>query len=212
MQHHKNLAILVGGGPAPGINSVIGAATIRARLEGLEVIGVRDGFEWLMQRRHRARRAAHHRERQPDSLPRRLVSGHRPRQSDVQRRAARRHAGLTAASEGLAAHYHRRRRHGVLRDEGRGARRRRHPRRSRPEDHRQRPVPAGACRHLRFPIGAPLRSGDRQEPDGRRQDDVAVVFRDRHGAQGRASGAGDRQAGRHDADAHHRRVHRAAAA
>ena len=48
MQHHKNLAILVGGGPAPGINSVIGAATIRARLEGLEVIGVRDGFEWLM--------------------------------------------------------------------------------------------------------------------------------------------------------------------
>jgi len=50
MQYHKNLAILVGGGPAPGINSVIGAATIRARLEGLEVIGVRDGFEWLMQR------------------------------------------------------------------------------------------------------------------------------------------------------------------
>jgi ATP-dependent phosphofructokinase / diphosphate-dependent phosphofructokinase len=47
-EHHHNLAILVGGGPAPGINSVIGAATIRARLEGIEVIGVRDGFEWLM--------------------------------------------------------------------------------------------------------------------------------------------------------------------
>jgi 6-phosphofructokinase 1 len=31
----KKLAILVGGGPAPGINSVIGAATIRAALEGL---------------------------------------------------------------------------------------------------------------------------------------------------------------------------------
>src|SRR5215467_3071789 len=45
---HNNLAILVGGGPAPGINSVIGAATIRARLEGLNVIGIRDGFEWLM--------------------------------------------------------------------------------------------------------------------------------------------------------------------
>jgi 6-phosphofructokinase len=42
------LAILVGGGPAPGINSVIGAATIRARLEGIDVIGVRDGFEWIM--------------------------------------------------------------------------------------------------------------------------------------------------------------------
>ena len=45
----NKLAILVGGGPAPGINSVIGAATIRARLAGLEVIGIRDGFEWIMQ-------------------------------------------------------------------------------------------------------------------------------------------------------------------
>ena len=43
------LAILVGGGPAPGINSVIAAATIRARLEGLDVLGIRDGFQWIMQ-------------------------------------------------------------------------------------------------------------------------------------------------------------------
>src|SRR5689334_5042961 len=49
VEHHKKLAILVGGGPAPGINSVIGAATIRAALEGMDVVGVRDGFEWLMQ-------------------------------------------------------------------------------------------------------------------------------------------------------------------
>ncbi|HET7697463.1 MAG TPA: diphosphate--fructose-6-phosphate 1-phosphotransferase [Vicinamibacterales bacterium] len=49
MEHHQRLAILVGGGPAPGINSVIAAATIRARLEGVDVVGVRDGFEWLMQ-------------------------------------------------------------------------------------------------------------------------------------------------------------------
>jgi 6-phosphofructokinase 1 len=48
-EHHHRLAILVGGGPAPGINSVIAAATIRARLEGLDVVGIRDGFEWLMQ-------------------------------------------------------------------------------------------------------------------------------------------------------------------
>ncbi len=48
MEHHKKLAILVGGGPAPGINSVIGAATIRAALEGMDVVGVRDGFEGLM--------------------------------------------------------------------------------------------------------------------------------------------------------------------
>lgn len=45
----KNLAILVGGGPAPGINSVISAATIRSAIEGVVVLGVRDGFKWLMQ-------------------------------------------------------------------------------------------------------------------------------------------------------------------
>ncbi len=45
----KKLAILVGGGPAPGINSVIGAATIRAAVEGVDVIGIRDGFKWIMQ-------------------------------------------------------------------------------------------------------------------------------------------------------------------
>jgi ATP-dependent phosphofructokinase / diphosphate-dependent phosphofructokinase len=49
VEHHHRLAILVSGGPAPGINSVIAAATIRARLEGLDVIGVQDGFEWIMQ-------------------------------------------------------------------------------------------------------------------------------------------------------------------
>jgi hypothetical protein len=49
MEHHQRLAILVSGGPAPGINRVIAAATIRARLEGLDVVGIRDGFEWLMQ-------------------------------------------------------------------------------------------------------------------------------------------------------------------
>jgi 6-phosphofructokinase len=41
-------AILVGGGPAPGINSVIEAATIRSRLCGVEVVGIEDGFKWLM--------------------------------------------------------------------------------------------------------------------------------------------------------------------
>ncbi len=49
MTQRRTLAILAAGGPAPGINSVIGAATIRARLEGLDVLGLRDGFEWVMQ-------------------------------------------------------------------------------------------------------------------------------------------------------------------
>jgi ATP-dependent phosphofructokinase / diphosphate-dependent phosphofructokinase len=49
MSHPRKLAILVGGGPAPGINSVITAATIRAELDGIEVVGIRDGFERIMQ-------------------------------------------------------------------------------------------------------------------------------------------------------------------
>ncbi len=48
MSAPKKLAILVAGGPAPGINSVIGAATIRAIVEGVEVLGIKDGFKWLM--------------------------------------------------------------------------------------------------------------------------------------------------------------------
>jgi ATP-dependent phosphofructokinase / diphosphate-dependent phosphofructokinase len=43
----KKLGIVAAGGPAPGINSVIGAATIRARLSGVEVLGIQDGFQWL---------------------------------------------------------------------------------------------------------------------------------------------------------------------
>lgn len=45
----KKTAILVGGGPAPGINSVISAASIRFLLEGSGVLGIQDGFSWLMQ-------------------------------------------------------------------------------------------------------------------------------------------------------------------
>ena len=48
MTHNKRLAILVSGGPAPGINAVIGAATIRGELEGVDVLGLEDGFEWIM--------------------------------------------------------------------------------------------------------------------------------------------------------------------
>lgn len=47
-KHKETLGILVGGGPAPGINGVIGAATIEACQSGLKVIGIYDGFKHLM--------------------------------------------------------------------------------------------------------------------------------------------------------------------
>jgi 6-phosphofructokinase len=43
------LGILCGGGPAPGINSVISAATIEAINSGWDVIGILDGFEHLIE-------------------------------------------------------------------------------------------------------------------------------------------------------------------
>src|SRR5437588_11854777 len=48
MANKDVLAILVGGGPAPGINAVISAAAIEAINEGFEVFGVQDGFKWLI--------------------------------------------------------------------------------------------------------------------------------------------------------------------
>jgi 6-phosphofructokinase len=45
----KRLALLVGGGPAPGINGVIAAVTIEAsNNRGIEVLGFRDGYKWLV--------------------------------------------------------------------------------------------------------------------------------------------------------------------
>lgn len=43
------VAILVGGGPAPGINGVISAATIRCLTESRKVLGIEQGFKWIMQ-------------------------------------------------------------------------------------------------------------------------------------------------------------------
>jgi 6-phosphofructokinase 1 len=51
MQNERGtLAILVGGGPAPGINAVIAATAIEAINEGFAVLGVQDGFKWLVAR------------------------------------------------------------------------------------------------------------------------------------------------------------------
>ena len=46
---NRRLGILVGGGPAPGINGVISAVTIEAINRGLDVFGIYDGFRWLCQ-------------------------------------------------------------------------------------------------------------------------------------------------------------------
>ena len=42
------IGILVGGGPAPGINSVISAAVMEAERLGYEAIGIKNGYEYLV--------------------------------------------------------------------------------------------------------------------------------------------------------------------
>lgn len=48
IDREDTLAILVGGGPAPGINGVIASATIEARNNGLRVLGIYDGYRHLV--------------------------------------------------------------------------------------------------------------------------------------------------------------------
>ena len=45
----ERLGILVGGGPAPGINGVIASAAIEATNAGLDVVGIYDGYQHLVQ-------------------------------------------------------------------------------------------------------------------------------------------------------------------
>ncbi|MCI0811396.1 MAG: 6-phosphofructokinase [Chloroflexi bacterium] len=47
MKTTARMGILVGGGPAPGINSAIGAAVIEAVNSGLSVVGILDGYKHL---------------------------------------------------------------------------------------------------------------------------------------------------------------------
>jgi len=44
----EKMGLVVGGGPAPGINGVISAVTIEAINNGIQVFGVRDGFKGLV--------------------------------------------------------------------------------------------------------------------------------------------------------------------
>jgi 6-phosphofructokinase 1 len=44
----RTVAVLVGGGPAPGLNGVINAVTLAARARGWRVLGVPKGFSMLM--------------------------------------------------------------------------------------------------------------------------------------------------------------------
>jgi ATP-dependent phosphofructokinase / diphosphate-dependent phosphofructokinase len=51
MMSERRVGILVGGGPAPGINSALSAAVIEASKAGIPVIGIYDGYQHLIEGR-----------------------------------------------------------------------------------------------------------------------------------------------------------------
>ena len=99
---NEKLAILVGGGPAPGINSVIGAATIRACLSGVEVARHPGRLQVAHRGRHLARHPADHRRHEPHPLPRRLDPRHLAREPDQEPRAARASASTRSTASASA--------------------------------------------------------------------------------------------------------------
>ncbi len=48
VEEQGNFGILVGGGPAPGLNGVIAAVTMEACHKGHKVYGIYDGYKWLV--------------------------------------------------------------------------------------------------------------------------------------------------------------------
>jgi 6-phosphofructokinase len=50
-QSDTRLGVLVGGGPAPGINTLLAAITIEATNNGVQVIGFLEGFRYLMEKK-----------------------------------------------------------------------------------------------------------------------------------------------------------------
>ena len=189
------LAILVGGGPAPGINSVIASATIEAINCGLRVIGLRDGFRWLVEgdTRHtvelRIKDVSRIHFTGGSILLTSRTNPARDEQSPEQCRSS-----ADASSTSLPALY-RRRRHDFRRGQDR--------RGAAGDVSAWRPCPRRSITTCRCPTtrrpsaSKPPARGyrDHRVPDGGRAHDRPVVRRDLDGPQIGRTGAGDVQVG-----------------
>ena len=165
---NQKLAILVGGGPAPGINSVIASATIEAVNCGLQVIGLSDGFRWLVRGRHLSHDRTGNPRCEPNPFHRRLDSAHLAHQSRARRSRARaRGPRIDQTRRPLPALY-RRRRHHLRRGQDRRGQPRTDRRGDRTQDYRQRPAAARQRAHLRLRDRPRRGHRDHRVADGRR--------------------------------------------
>ena len=212
------LGILCGGGPAPGMNSVISAATIEARNSGWDVVGILDGFSHLIEAD-----ASHVQSLDIADVSRIHQTGgsilYTSRANPTVRDESaadpdwRLHNALKALTElqvdalvtigGDDTAFGAAQLARAARASGERA-----PRRARAEDHRQRPAAARRDADVRVPDRAARRHRAREQPDDRRHDHQALVLRGGDGPVGRPPRARHREGRRHDGRGHRRGVPR----
>ena len=197
--NQATLGILVGGGPAPGINGVIASAAIEAINCGLRVIGLRDGYRWLVEGD-----TSHVVELKLDEVSQiHFTGGSILRTSRTN--PARDEASLERAIGALddarrpLPGLHRRRRHDLRRLQDRRAHARTNRRGDRAENDRQRPAAARERADFRFRDRARRRHHHRRIADGGRAHHRALVPGDLDGPQIGLARARHVQVGRRDA-------------
>ena len=207
-QKLKKIAILAGGGPAPGINSVIAVGDHpRLALRHRGARASRTASAGIMEGKHRPGPAPHHRGSEPHPPPRRLLPGHGAREPDQEAGDARHHGAApccgwasTASSRSAATTpptppttWHK------------------HSKGSLHVVH----VPKTIDNDLHLPLqgntfgfqtARHVGAGHRARSHDRREDDLALVLRGGHGPQGRTPRARHRQGGGRDAHHHPRGV------
>ena len=193
------LAILVGGGPAPGINGVIASAAIEAFKCGLRVLGIYDGYRDLA-----AGRTPKTIELTFDHVSRIHTSGGsilrtsrtNPAADEATLRTLRRLARRLGRS---LSRLYRRRRYDVRCGQDCRTNPRTHRRRDRSEDDRQRSSAAGQRADVRLRNRAFGRRRNSRKSHGGRAHDGALVRRRQHGPKVGFAGAGHVQGGRRNA-------------
>ena len=149
------IAILTGGGPAPGMNTVVGSVAKTFLAKGYRVIGLHYGYSGLFQSLAPLRRPDFHAGRLHLQSGR-FVPHDEPFQTDRQGFRGEFQPQFLHREQRQAARDRRRRRHRVDGQPHRQVPRsealphRQHPR---PEDDRQRPAAAGRHADVRLPVG-----------------------------------------------------------
>ena len=202
------IAILTGGGPAPGMNTVVGSVAKTFLRKGYRVIGLHEGLYGPVQPL-----APHRGHRLPDGRrhlqPGRFVPADEPFQTDGRRFRKQLQPQVLHRQQRETARDGRRRRHGLDGQPHRQVPRgeeiphRQHPR---AEDHRQRPAAAERHADVRLRVGQGQGCGHRPRRLCRCTHERQLVRAGSHGTFGRSPGIRHRRGVPLPDDRHSRNV------